>query len=131
MGEVHLVRLEPLRRGLDEVAHPVPDRDAGDPRLPYGAADLGGRYEREQRVRGSVVADRDAEVEQVVDGDARGVAEPAEPGRARGRDPFRSEVDHRGAVEVAAVNAVEYGDGEGHLHQGREGELDVRIDADL
>ena len=68
----------------------VPDRDAGDPRLAYGPVDLGGRHQVEQGVRGGVVADRGAQVEQVVDGDARRVAEPAEPAGPGRRDPARA-----------------------------------------
>src|SRR5690606_11608859 len=61
--------------------------------------------EREQGVRGGVVAERRREVGEVVDGDARGVPEPRHTGRARGA-AVDVEPDLAGAVELAARDAV-------------------------
>jgi hypothetical protein len=105
VGEANVARLEPFGRCFVKVAHGVTDGDIGDSRFAHGAVDLCRGDEVEQRVRGDVVADRDTQVQQVVDGYPRRVAESAQPCLARRRNPVGLYVDRRGAVDATVLDA--------------------------
>lgn len=123
--------VEAFQRGVGQFVEAVPDSDAAEPELTEHVGDLGGRGQIEQYVGGHAVTHAGAHVEQVIDGDPYGVAEPAQSRGARcGRTPG-PHIDRRRPVEFAPPDALGRRQRERNLDQGRGRQLGVRGDPDL